>query len=100
MYAPEAQVESNPFLAGLAAAQAAKQETCELWPENEKPINLFSSLSTQWRVSAGGACGLDYNVLFYCMGRMSLSAADHDQLFADIRVIEAEALQIMNKKDA
>jgi len=49
-------------------------------------------------VSAGGACGLDYNTLFYRMDRMGLNAADHDQLFEDVRIIEAEALSIMNKK--
>jgi hypothetical protein len=70
----------------------------ELWPENEAAIGLFSSLSTQWRVGAGGPTGLDYNVLFYRMDRMRLSDEAHQQLFDDIRVIESEALQILNQK--
>lgn len=70
-----------------------------MWPENEPATNLFSSISTQWRVGVAGACGLDYNVLFARMGRMKLDDAQHDQLFSDIRVIESEALSIMNKKD-
>ena len=47
-----------------------------------------------------GVSGLDYNVLFVLMGLMNLTYEKHCQLFADIRVIEAEALHIMNKKDA
>lgn len=86
----------NPFLAGLAAAQAAR--VIEIWPENEAAINLFSTISTQWRTGMSGATGLDYNVLFMRMDRMRLSDAQHQQLFDDIRVIESEALTIMNKK--
>jgi len=32
------------------------------------------------------------------MDRMGLNATDHDQLFEDVRIIESEALSIMNKK--
>ena len=96
MYAPEAKVESNPFLAGIAAAQAAKP--IELWPENERAINLFTSLSTQWRIGMSGATGLDYSPFFTRMDRMRLSDDDYEILFDDIRIIESEALQIMNKK--
>jgi hypothetical protein len=75
-------------------------ETLEIWPENEQAINLFSSISTQWRVGMNGASGLDYNVLFHLMGMMDLPPQKHSQLFGDIRLIESEALNIMNKKPA
>jgi hypothetical protein len=74
-------------------------ERIEIWPENQQAINLFTSISTQWRVGAGGPTGLDYNVLFTRMARMDLSDERHEQLFDDIRVIESEALRIINKKD-
>lgn len=45
-----------------------------------------------------GVTGLDYNVLFARMDRLHLSEEAHQQLFDDIRVIEAEALQILNQK--
>lgn len=70
-----------------------------MWPENEQAINLFSSISTQWRTGMNGVSGLDYNVLLTLMGLMNLSYEQHCQLFADVRVVESEALQIMNKKD-
>lgn len=74
-------------------------ERIEIWPENQQAINLFISISTQWRVGAGGPTGLDYNVLFTRMARMDLSDERHEQLFDDIRVIESEALAILNKRD-
>lgn len=46
-----------------------------------------------------GVSGLDYNVLLTLMGLMNLPYEKHTQLFADIRIVESEALQIMNKKD-
>lgn len=71
----------------------------EVWPDNMPAINLFSSISTQWRTSMGGVTGLDYNVLFHRMDRMNLSDQDYEWLFDDIRVIESEAIILLNQKD-
>lgn len=74
-------------------------ESFDLWPENEESISLFSSVSTQWRMGMGGPTGLDYNVLFARMDRMKLDDQAYEHLFQDIRVIESEALSILNKRD-
>ena len=71
----------------------------EVWPENMPAINLFSSISTQWRVGMNGPTGLDYNVLFARMERLHLSDQDHEWMFDDIRTIESEALATINRKD-
>lgn len=47
----------------------------------------------------GGPTGLDYNALFARMSRMGLDDQTHERLFQDIRVIEGEALTILNTKD-
>ena len=47
-----------------------------------------------------GPTSLDYTVLFHQMDRMRLCDADYDQLFADIQVIEAEALTILRPQKA
>jgi len=76
------------------------EEPSEIWPENMPAINLFSSISTQWRTGGmGGTSGIDYNVLFHRIDRMSLPDQDYEWLFDDVRVIESEALSIINKKD-
>lgn len=97
MYSKEDGVELNPFLAGIAAIQAA--QGVELWPENERAVNLFSSISTQWRTGMNGPTGLDYNVLYHKMDRLELTASEYDALEGDVRVLEIEALQVFNKKD-
>lgn len=71
----------------------------DLWPENEPAINLFLTLSSQWRMGTGGAIGLDYTPFFARMERMRLTDEAYDQLFEDIRVIESEALVHINRKD-
>ena len=91
------EAETNPFLAGIAALQAA--EEYQIWPENMPAVALFVTLSTQWRTGMGGPIGLDYNVLFYRMDRLKLSDQEHEWMFDDIRVIEAAALTAINKKD-
>jgi len=91
--------EINPSLAGIAALLGATGPV-EVWPENMPAINLFSAISTQWRTGGmGGVSGLDYNVLFARMERMKLSEQDYEWMFDDIRAIEAEALNIINRKD-
>lgn len=70
----------------------------DIWPDNEKAINLFTTISTQWRTGMSGPTGLDYNVVFTRLERMRLNDADYEQIFEDLRVIEAEALTILNKK--
>ena len=45
-----------------------------------------------------GPTGLDYNVVFTRLERLRLSDADYEQLFDDIRVVEAEALTLLNAK--
>lgn len=72
-------------------------EPVEVWPDNLAAVNLFITLGTQWRVGMAGAVGLDYNVLYRKMDRLNLSAAEYDALEEDVQVLEAEALQIMQR---
>jgi hypothetical protein len=55
-------------------------------------------LETQWRVIPGGRTGLDYNVLFRKMDRMSLSLEEYDQMEEDVRTMELAALEAMSEK--
>ena len=86
------------FAAGLRPEDFG-DESFEIWPENDESISLFSSVSTQWRMGAGGPTGLDYVALFARMDRMKLDDQTHERLFQDIRVIESEALSILNNRD-
>lgn len=74
-------------------------EIVEFWPELAQSVDLFITISTQWRVGMNGPTGLDYNVLFHELDRMALTKIDYDFLFEDIRVMESAALAVIQKKD-
>ena len=73
-------------------------EAVDLWPENDRVLNLFCAVATQWRMGFGGPVGLDYNVVFHLMARMRLADADYDDLFHDLRVAENEALAVITNR--
>jgi hypothetical protein len=69
-----------------------------LWASNWPAIQFYTRISTQWRVGASGAAGLDYNVVFHELDRKGLKSEDYEELMAQIRVIEETALQILHEK--
>lgn len=83
---------------GLAPEDFAGEDV-EVWPENERAYFLFGEIRTQWRVGAMGPTGLDYGVLFQKMDRMKLDPDEYDELEADIRVMEFEALAAMSERE-
>jgi len=70
------------------------QQDVEVWPENWPAWSLFSEMSGQWRMSPmRGPIALDYTPLFARMARLGLTDEQWEQRFADVRVIEAAALE-------
>ncbi len=57
---------------GLLREDVEDTSDVEVWPENWVPFKVFNKVSTQWRVGAGGATGLDYNVVYSTMDRMKI----------------------------
>jgi hypothetical protein len=97
MYEP-APNEEELAAFGLTAEDVAA-DPVDIWPDNVAAFQIFSFMSTQWRVGGmGGATGLDYNVMYRKMDRLSLSPADYDDLEADLRIMEAAALDCMHQK--
>lgn len=89
-------------LAELAAAcltpEDVEPDPVEIWPDVFPVYLLFSSMSTQWRAGMGSPTGLDYNVLYHKMDRMNLPADDYERMETDIQIMEAAALEVMNRK--
>lgn len=50
---------------------------------------------TQWLQGFGGPTGLNYPSIYPLMDRMSLDADEWNLLFADLQVMEDEALAVM-----
>lgn len=71
----------------------AEQLNVDVWPENWPAWRLFESLQTQWRAGPGGVLGLDYGVLADELRAREIPPDEHEWLRADVRVMEAAALQ-------
>ena len=78
---------------GLPVGQYAPMFNVEVWPENWTAWTLFDALQTQWRAGAGGVVGLDYSVLADELHAREIPHEDHEQLRAEVRVMECAALQ-------
>lgn len=75
-----------------------ENESISLWADNWLSFSVFTGMSTQWRVSVGGVTGLDYNALPTVMRLKGVKKKQIVQVFNDIQVMEAEALNILLKK--
>ena len=71
----------------------------EIWPENWQSVNFFMEYCrTQWRIGMGGATGLDYTAVLASLRTLRLGREKSDQVFADVRIMEAAALEAIMTK--
>ena len=68
-----------------------------VWPDVWPSWRLFVELSGQWRTEGmdARAVALDYTPLFMRMDRLGLTDDEWEDRFADIRTLEAAALERM-----
>jgi hypothetical protein len=79
---------------GLTAADLSGDDV-EVWPCNWPAFLLFNRISTQWRVGAGGAIGLDYNCIRDVAKFLGIKKKKLAEIFPDLQVLEGEALRVM-----
>ena len=70
-----------------------------VWADCWQAVRVFEAMSTQWRMAAGGATGLDYAVLTDVMTLLCIPRELREGIFTDLRVMEAEALRVMNEQN-
>lgn len=78
-------------------AGTEEQEAFQVWRCNWKSLIAFLTLETQWRV-AGTPAGLVWLGLDYTAARAILGKRFRKRL-ADLRIMEGEALPILNAGD-
>ena len=81
----------------MLSDEAHEDEAFEVWPENWRAFELFLACRTQWRFGPqGGVLGLDYAgvAALFRMKRVK----DQDTMLADLQVMEAAALEVLNEK--
>jgi hypothetical protein len=91
---PPTSEEAEMF--GLTVEEASG-DPVEIWPENVETVNVFISMSTQWRVSMSGPTGLDNSALIDTMRLLGVARSRWPEVFAGIRVMEDVALGKMRE---
>ncbi len=87
---------SDEELAAIGINREDVEDTSDfdVWPENWIPLQVFSELSTQWRMGPGGPTGLDYGAVQWVMGLLKVKR--QYEVLRDIRVLESSALKTMS----
>lgn len=75
-----------------------EEEPYEVWPECADSLEVFLACDTQWMVNewSGTAVGIRYEALPAVMDMLDVE--DRRQVFADVRVCEAEALRVQHAR--
>lgn len=71
----------------------------EIWPEHLAVVRIFVRLDTQWRAGMSGPIGLDYNAAYPLIDRATTTPEDWSDMLDDLRVLEAEALDVMRESN-
>lgn len=83
---------------GITLEDVGSPPPVELWAENQKALELFIALDSQWRTGFNGRTGLDYNVLPVVFDLHGVEEADRKELFPKLQIMEREALKIFHTK--
>jgi hypothetical protein len=86
-------------LFGLTVEEASGPPV-EVWPDNFLPVNVFMSMTTQWRIGMNGVTGLDYSALEPVMRMMGVSRKKWPEVFQDIGIMEGAAMETIRKESA
>lgn len=78
----------------LAEAMDELQPTADVWPDNERAVNVFVRAMTQWRVGFNGPYALDYNC-FPIVAPKEFASPEWPEIFEEIKVLEVAALETM-----
>lgn len=69
-----------------------------IWDINYPVFNVFSHLSTQWRMAGmGSATGLDYTAIPVVGKLLGYTKKEIKEMFPDLQVMENEALITMGE---
>ena len=70
----------------------------EVLPENWLAVNIFTDVSTQWRIDSGQLIGLDYNALRWIFELKKDKIQNPSELLADIQLIEVKIVETLLKR--
>jgi len=80
-----------------AVQQGSPDQEFEVWEDNWPTVAMFMRLQTQWVTNVGGVVGLNYQSVEFLF---RIEGVDNQrEMLADLQVMEAAALRVMNDKD-
>lgn len=80
------------------AFEKPKPKDFEVLPENWASVQMFLRCQTQWRTTAAGVCGLDYSAVQWVFRLYEVE--NPRELLEDLQIMEAAAIEILNKQDS
>lgn len=86
---------------GIEVTEPIDQESLtDVYPENQRALQAFVNLQTQWRSSGmGGRSGLIYHEVYGYMDEIGLAKRKHRlDLMHALRIMEGEALKIWGEQ--
>jgi len=94
---------ASPESIELVKKQYSNKEDFEVHEENWKTVIFFLNLDTQWQIVAGMSGAFYTGIPATCIeAEMNMQQIEHDkraQLRFELKLMEREALNILNKKD-
>ena len=82
---------------------APAENDFEVWAENWDSVLFFLLLGTQWRALGGMErvhwLGLDYAGVEITLRAEQIPRRDRHALWADLRIMESAALEVLNKTE-
>lgn len=95
MYRPAPDPEELAAI-GLLPEDVEDNSVIEVWEENWQAFEIFSMLSTQWRVGMAGPTGMDYAILPIIFDGLGIKPKRRLELLGDLQIMEREALRVMS----
>jgi hypothetical protein len=88
--------ETEAALAAMGMKLEGPANDFEVWPDHVQAVEVFASLLTQWRLGQKGVIGLDYAAIPAVLEMKRVGRDDWPELFDQIRVMENEAVKVIN----
>lgn len=88
--------ETDQALAAFGLQREGHTAGTSVWPQHEQAVVAFASLLTQWRVGPKGVIGLDYAAIPVVLDLHGVNKKKRRELFDQIRVMESEAIKVLN----
>lgn len=76
-----------------------EEEEASCWPENWQTLLIFDAMGTQWLANGGVVVGLRYEAIAIVLDAFGVEKKARGEMFHLLRIMEYEALQVMNKRD-